>query len=514
LALKDVVMTKKDLLKSIEIGSRVAEQEEDGLTRYFVETDQWESIYTGKVDIVFGAKGTGKSALYTLLSLKENNLFDRGIVISPAENVRGETVFRSLVSDPPPSENSFIFLWKLYCLVLSARTLRDYDIENDHSRQLVKILEEISLLPKKASLATMFTSVKDYFGSLLNRKAGAVEHSITIDSDSGMPIITRRVEFKELNEASSLNEVPINELLEITNTAFKKQKLEFWILFDRLDVAFAESKELERNALRALVRCYNDFMAYSNIRLKIFIRDDIWKQIATGGFREASHVTRTTNIDWSPDGLLNLIMRRLISNDSFVEYCGVDRSELISNFTKQKDVMFSILPEKIDIGKNPNTFDWIVSRIRDGLDIAAPREFIHMFETLKTNQLQRLERGEKEPDGKIVFDKSIFKDSLITVSKVKYEQTLLSEYNEYLSYFEALRGKKSEHNLSTLSELWNTSTEEAAKIANNLTSIGFFIKKKEKDDISYWVPFIYRGALELVQGKAFSDSEGTVECDD
>ena len=502
---------KKDLLKSIEIGSRVAEQEEDGLARYFVETDQWESLYTGKADVVFGAKGTGKSALYTLLSLKENDLFDRGIVISPAENVRGETVFRSLVSSPPPSENSFIFLWKLYCLVLSARTLRDYDIQNEHSQRLVRILEETNLLPKKASLSSMFSSVKKFFWGLINREADAVEYSITIDSESGLPVATRRVEFKDKNEYLSLDEVPVNDLLEIANVAFCKQGFEFWILFDRLDVAFSESKELEKNALRALVRCYNDFMAYPSINLKIFIRDDIWKQIAVGGFREASHVTRTINIVWTADGLLNLIMKRLMFNDSFVSYCNVDRDKSSSDFSIQKEIMFGVLPEKIDIGKNPNTFDWIVSRIRDGLDISAPREFIHMFEVLKSNQIQKLERGEKEPDGRVLFDKSIFKDSLVTVSKVKYEQTLLSEYNEFSRYFEALRGKKSEHNLATLSELWAVSAEEAWRVASELTSIGFFVKKKEKEDPTFWVPFVYRGALELIQGKAFSDGESSVD---
>jgi hypothetical protein len=507
-------MTKLSLLKSLDLGSRVAEQEEDGLAKYFVETDQWENIYNGKVDIVLGAKGTGKSALYTLLSVKETDLLDRGIIISPAENVRGETVFRSLVADPPPSESSFIFLWKLYCLVLIAKALREYSFKTGYSEQLVKTLEEANLLPKLASLSSIFFNVKNYFFKILDRKAKAIEHSISIDGDTGMPIFSRKTEFNDENETKRIEKVPVNELLMVANKAFNTEGYEFWILFDRLDVAFSDSKELEKNALRALLRCYNDFSEYSSIRLKIFIRDDIMKQISSGGMREASHITKTTTISWNPDGLLNLIMRRFIFNDSFITYINSNRDILISNFSKQKEVMLSLLPEKIDVGKNPMTFDWIVSRIRDGLNISAPREFIHMFETLKTDQIQKLERGEKEPENKMLFDKSIFKDSLVTVSKVKYEQTLMSEYSEYILYFEALRGKKSEHNSSTLAALWGIAQDEATKIANELTSIGFFIKKKDKSDTSYWIPFIYRGALELVQGKAFSDSDTDTDDDD
>jgi ABC-type lipoprotein export system ATPase subunit len=57
-------MNKKDLLNSITFGQRVAEEEGDFLATYFVETDQWKRLYSGEVDIVYGPKGSGKSALY------------------------------------------------------------------------------------------------------------------------------------------------------------------------------------------------------------------------------------------------------------------------------------------------------------------------------------------------------------------------------------------------------------------------------------------------------------------
>jgi hypothetical protein len=66
-------------------GSAFAEQELDELAEYFVETDQWRRLYAGDVDIVYGPKGSGKSALYSLLVTKQQELFDRGILIVPAE---------------------------------------------------------------------------------------------------------------------------------------------------------------------------------------------------------------------------------------------------------------------------------------------------------------------------------------------------------------------------------------------------------------------------------------------
>ena len=35
-----------------------------------------------------------------------------------------------------------------------------------------------------------------------------------------------------------------------------------------------------------------------------------------------------------------------------------------------------------------------------------------------------------------------------------------------------------------------------------LAEIGFFQKKGPKEDPEYWVPFLYRPALEMVQGAA------------
>jgi hypothetical protein len=60
-------MDVAEVLRRVDIGRRVAEEEKDQLSAYFVETDQWRRIYSGDVDIVYGAKGAGKSAIYSIL---------------------------------------------------------------------------------------------------------------------------------------------------------------------------------------------------------------------------------------------------------------------------------------------------------------------------------------------------------------------------------------------------------------------------------------------------------------
>lgn len=496
------MLSKLDVLKNIEIGERVAEEESDQLEKYFLETDQWNQMFDGKIDVVYGPKGSGKSALYTLLNKKDGELFDKGVLLSPAENVRGATVFRAIVSDPPPSELAFIYLWKIYCLSIIAKTLREYDIKNAYSVALISSLEKVGLLPATNSLATLFRSVSKYFKAWLDRDAKSVEYALSIDPTTGTPTISRKQEFSEKSEEQNLGDIPIEELFESANLALETENLTLWLLFDRLDVAFADSPELERNALRALFRAYNDSKAYSQLRMKIFVRDDIWQRITTGGFTEASHITKSVHINWNEESLLNLVTLRLLNNEMFVDYLKIDSTLVKGNYKKQYDLFYSLVPKQIDTGNNPDTFNWIMSRTADASGKSVPREVIHLFETAKENQIRRLERGGEEPPEKQLFDRASFRESLSTVSKVRYEQTLLAEYPNMKNYLEKLKSEKSEQSIESLSKLWSVEPDKAKDIAFRLGEIGFFEIRGTKDIPSFWVPFLYRSALDLVQGKA------------
>ncbi|MEC4767170.1 hypothetical protein LPL18_007440 [Halomonas sp. CUBES01] len=496
-------MTSKiEVLKSLELGARVAEDEVESLEKYFVETDQWRQISSGKIDVVYGPKGSGKSALYTLLNRREDHFFDEGILLSSGENVRGATVFSHAISDPPPSEVAFIYLWKLYCLTLIARTLREYEINNDAARALVTSLEKAKLLPESGVLSVMFRAVSSYIKRWFSRDAKAIEHAVTIDSSTGAPTVSRKMEFREQSDDKNLSEIPADELLHFANLALEQEGLKMWLLFDRLDVAFADSPEMERNALRALFRAYNDMKGFSSVALKIFVRDDIWKRITEGGFTEASHITRTVNITWSENSLMNLVVSRIVANTTLSEFLNINPEEVRKDYSAQRDVFYRIAPEKVDTGRNPYTFGWILSRTVDASRDPVPREVIHLLDAAKSIQVQKLERGEEDPGGDILLDRAAFKESLPQVSKTRFEQTLLAEYGDVGEYVMKLEGERSEQTVNSLAHVWGVTEEEAGRLARRLAEIGFFEIRGDKNEPSYWVPFIYRPALNLVQGKA------------
>lgn len=490
------------VLREIRFGERIAEDELNELEKYFVATDQWSRVYSGEVDIIYGAKGAGKSAIYALIDKRQNELFDRRILVKSAENVRGNTAFSELFSDPPPSERNFVDLWKLYFLIIAASTLREFGITGQRSDALIEALEKAELLPKQASLGQLFFRAKKLLWSYIFPETQSVEWTIALDPVSGLPIVTRKAEFSKDPKTAPPPALPLDDLLEGANDTLTENDYSLWVLFDRLDVAFNDSPDLERNALRALFRMYNDFKGFDRIKLKIFVRDDIWERITEGGFSEASHITKTTTIDWSYENLVNLFSRRLLNNAAARDYLGVTTEDVVDDFDKQNDVLRRIFPDKVETGNNPETFRWMTNRIQDASGKPAPRELIHLSEMIRQQQVGRIERGEDEPSGELLFDRAVFKPALREVSKVRYEQTFKAENPSLAEYTDRLKGQKAEQTIATLAVQWNVDENTAGTLVERLVKAGFFEVREIKGTVTYWIPFIYRDALELVQGKA------------
>jgi hypothetical protein len=220
------------------------------------------------------------------------------------------------------------------------------------------------------------------------------------------------------------------------------------------------------------------------------------------GFREASHITRHLTITWNRQALLNLVIRRVLRNDAIREYCAVSApSEVLSDVAGQQALYDRIFPDQVDAGPNkPSSFDWMLGRTRDGTGQTAPRELIHLLASLRDSQLRRFELGHESPPGELLFDRAAFKEALPEVSKVRLEQTLYAEYPTLKPYLERLDQQKTQHTAITLAGLWENSEEEARTVAETLANVGFFERRGDKDRPVYWVPFLYRDALRMIQG--------------
>ncbi|MDC7706331.1 P-loop ATPase, Sll1717 family [Vogesella indigofera] len=497
------MQSKTKILTEASFGSRIAEDEVDELHSYFVETEQWRKVLSGDVDIIFGSKGAGKSALYSLLvSQKENLRLGRRTVFLAAENPRGTPAFRDLTTAPPMSEEHFRGLWKLYFLSISANYIRHHldstQTENKDANSVIDFLASNGLLAPNVTLITRLKAALDYF----KRYLPAIEGGVT-DPITGLTLTGKITLSEPTTEQMQQGYQSLDNLLIKLNSGYQKLQITAWLALDRLDVAFSDSDELEGNAIRSLFRTYLDMLALSQIKIKIFLRDDIWKKVVRTGFREASHVTRTLTLSWDQQSLLNLIVRRLAANDLICKKYGLDRDTILNNAPLQKEFFYKIFPTQIDVGASkPSTLDWMLSRTADGTKRTAPRELIHLLLATRDEQLRLNQLGNSEPDADRLFDKNSIRSALPPVSKVRYEQTLCAENPTLKPYLEKLEREKTQQSRETLSKIFKCSTEKASEIAEKLVETGFFERRGTKDSPSYWVPFLYRDALEMVQGSA------------
>jgi hypothetical protein len=286
-------MKKLDLIKEISFGNQIAEEEKDTLAEYFVKTNSWKKIFDGEVDIVYGPKGAGKSAIYVLVHEHANALAEQGIILVPGENLRGSPAFSTLIPEPPSSERQFSNLWNLYFLSLIGKKVAELKLRSKPAKELLSHLEASDLLLPTSNFAAILKKVKDYVAKYSNPKS--LETGIDIDAASGgVKGITGKIVFEDPGpDARRAGCVSVADLFALASNALKPAEKKIWLLLDRLDVAFDETADLEKNALRALFRVYRDLRQYDNIFLKIFLRSDIWERVSEAGFREASHNRET-----------------------------------------------------------------------------------------------------------------------------------------------------------------------------------------------------------------------------
>jgi hypothetical protein len=269
-------------------------------------------------------------------------------------------------------------------------------------------------------------------------------------------------------------------------------------LLDRLDVSFLDDPALEEVALRALFRVYLDLKQHDHIRLKIFLRSDIWERITrTKGFPEGSHITRQITIKWQRSYLVNLLCRRLVTSDRVCRLYQTTRSQVQASITKQEQLLTQIIEHPPGLPADADIVDWLLLGIRDGTKQAAPRELIHLMNEARMNQLALWNLEEGTDDSSHLISHRALLEAHREVSRTRLEQTLYTEYRHVKSLVTPLHGENPQQSLPSLQRLWDKPIEETQDSATLLCDLGFFEPIGKPASPSYQVPILYRSALEM-----------------
>lgn len=313
-------------LRALRLGEYVAENEEDQLEGYFIETSAFLEALNGRSSIFVGRKGVGKSAnFFRLASLLSED--PRNIVceIKPvAYEIEGVIQLFSKVSEK--EERTYIFetLWKF--LILTQIT-RDVVVTIKNRKVQAGVSEEennlLSLVEKNKHL------IEPEFSLRLEACLSELQASAQSQSD-----IERTIARSRENVAQALHGGFLNELRGVLIPVLT-DKHRVSVLVDNLDKAWDKDTNVDTlshfflGLLTATNRISHDLKKFKtraenvNVVLTVFLRADIFHRIMSVA-REPDKINHY-RISWAdPMQLIQVLDERLRALEDF----RVDETEL------------------------------------------------------------------------------------------------------------------------------------------------------------------------------------------
>ena len=502
------------LLQVLDLGSSVAEQD-DLLESARVETSVFADLLADRVDLVPGTKGSGKSALYRIFVdfLPGLLLRDRKVVVAHGVQSHGDNVFH-VFNDrfDRLTEGQFVDFWCIYLVSLA----HEQFVKNPvYAPYLGNCGPEVEAF-RDACVAARIPeiqadrSLRDILEWALNalarlRPRGAVVTPDGVRYELGLGLVD-----DSGPETPSAEEVGAEPLLprfvadvkETLEAVLSKADLSLWLMVDRLDEIFPRRSDLETRALRGLLRTLRIFES-RQIRVKVFLRDDILEQITSGGrgFAALTHVTarQADRLAWSQDGILNLVVRRLFASSTLRDALQVDPDRLAASPDYRSECFYRVFPETVYSPPNQSpTLRWIYSHTTDGRGVVTPRDVIDLLTKAKQRQQDEFQ---DDPDGEtdVIIGSGAIRYGLAEMSRRKRDTVLKAEFEHLWPHIGRLVGGKTEYSERALQQLFG---RRSALVIDDLVAIGLFAVNRHRDgSTTYTVPFLYRQGLELTQGR-------------
>jgi hypothetical protein len=437
-------MKCESVLREVRFGGDVAERD-NNLENYFVPTTSFSELIEDEADLILGAKGSGKTAMFRMLSTNSfegEELVDTDVI--PAFNMQGNVIFSRLTNSTNTDEPSLRNKWWLYIIALVGNHLMDKYRAVTGSTGLRRVLNERGLHTADPEPIAVWQMVLDQTT-------------------------------QEENQFRSNANFGLDEVLELEFRVLNTLGRRCWVVFDRLDEAFYANRSLERIALRGLLRAHMDITSYNSpIRTKLFLRTDVLDRITQdGGFVNATHVSSHT-IRWNMKSLQDLVARRVVESSAFCQVFGINPNEVRTEQGRTKIIDF-VLPRSSN-GRE-STFEKIVKNMTDGSGEYNPRNVLTFLKLAHKMQLAICERDDPDLDlnGPLISGMTT-NSAWAQVSRKRLTDTLYAEFNELRPWVEKFKGAPKQYDsLAALGEVLDLppSSDEFKQVVSDLRYSGF-----------------------------------------
>ena len=338
-------------------------KEEKDLIQNFYPRKDYKYIFDLNKFLILGDKGIGKTALYSVLN------------------------------HPNYAKN----LAK-YCGISKETIDMDYwisayDRSNESpSKQNLNNLQDFTI--SQIQNYWLILLLRSYLKSNLKDKINLkIEHDI-----ANCPLS----KLKDYAKEASVGET-IEEYLDEINKKAIASKIVLYFVYDYLDLNLPKENNFRGKSVGALLSLWYDYTSrFSNIRAKIFLRNDIFNvevETETDKIKIRNH---SVSIDWTYDQLLNIVWKRLLSYKSenlAIEQLFANFKHCINNdYEKELGLIPDLREDEnrqlLDLlfgkymGSNNKAFpyNWIIYHISDASKKMFPRSILTLFATTGKKQ--------------------------------------------------------------------------------------------------------------------------------
>ena len=275
----------------VEIFGADAAEDDPNLASYFLKTSTWHKVLSGHTMLVLGRKGSGKSAIFRMLS--EERLKDT-VVISVTPRLFALDILNAFKEKYPDSpfnqEIAYTTAWR-YSLMLELLL----SIENTTGQ---------FKFGGEAGVHEWLRKNVEFDADIISRTVAFLE-KWTID----------KVSITQLSAALSSNgrrkELVGHEIDQtIPNVKQSLKNRKYIIAIDNLDEGWS-NKEDARAYLAGLILAAKELSRLSNLNVVIFMRTDMFRILETAYQHMDKFRQSIEYIEWNPTSLARLVSLRI-----------------------------------------------------------------------------------------------------------------------------------------------------------------------------------------------------------
>lgn len=330
-------------LRKIDLGKDEAEQDQR-LHEYFLKTASYKNALSGQKTIVIGRKGSGKSAIFTLLRKELEKSEELVIPITPDQY--SWSALRDYKEQGILPEQAHTNAWKFTLL-----------------SSLVWKLNDESLIPQKSELAKFYKFMKDAF---IPRKEDWFSGIVTNVKNFVSRIKTQWVSFEWGDTPTIATPLRIIDQIKTLLEQDWPESKRVRILIDRLDDSWDASTD-SQYVIIGLLKAANELNALFDTRLTItiFLRSDIYDNLFFDDQDKLRQYEETLN--WTSEDLKAIVSERVKVSLGLEN---TDNETVWSDLFSKKTYRSRALPEKYIIDRTFKRPRDIISFTRFALETA------------------------------------------------------------------------------------------------------------------------------------------------